>query len=119
MVIKPKSGWGQRGYHLINSYDEFQYVLTTLEHDSDNYMIQEYVNDQEESREFSLLRDEFKEFHKILKGDLKVKILKSDMSFKEWFKTIYKNSKKLIRVHAKLEKSKYTLFHCSRNCHII
>ena len=47
----------------------------------------QYVNDQEKSREFSLLRDEFKEFHKVLKGDLKVKILKSDMSFKEWFKT--------------------------------
>ena len=47
MVLKPKSSWGQRGFHLIQSKNELDYILSTSIDKSIGYMIQEYVNDKE------------------------------------------------------------------------
>lgn len=45
-VIKPKTGWGQRGFHLIANARDFDYVLGNLKAPQD-YMIQEYINERE------------------------------------------------------------------------
>ena len=47
IVLKPKSSWGQKGYHLINSKKELNYFISTVTNKSSEYMIQEYVNDDE------------------------------------------------------------------------
>jgi len=45
-VVKPKAGWGQRGFHLISSRRDFDYVLGNLKASKD-YMIQEYIDERE------------------------------------------------------------------------
>jgi len=45
-IVKPKAGWGQRGFHLISSQRDFDYVLGNLKASKD-YMIQEYVSEDE------------------------------------------------------------------------
>ena len=45
-VVKPKAGWGQRGFHLISSRRDFDYVLGNLKASQD-YMIQEYIDERE------------------------------------------------------------------------
>lgn len=46
LVVKPKSAWGQRDFHLISNHNEFDYVLNSIKID-DDFMIQEYLGDLE------------------------------------------------------------------------
>ena len=45
-VIKPKAGWGQRGFSIIHNKKEFDYVVDSIQ-DPDNYMVQEYIDETE------------------------------------------------------------------------
>ena len=46
IVLKPKSGWGQRGFKILNNIDEYDFYINNIK-DSRNYMIQEYIDDNE------------------------------------------------------------------------
>lgn len=47
LVLKPRSGWGQRGFKIISNHDELIYFIDILGHKSDEYMIQEYIDEKE------------------------------------------------------------------------
>jgi carbamoyl-phosphate synthase large subunit len=43
VIVKPKSGWGQRGFHQIADRDEFDFVLKRVSNPGE-YMIQEFID---------------------------------------------------------------------------
>ena len=46
IVLKPKSGWGQRGFKMINNIHEYDFYINNIK-DPRNFMIQEYIDDNE------------------------------------------------------------------------
>ena len=46
IVLKPKSGWGQRGFNMINNINEYEFYINNITN-PENYMIQEFIDDKE------------------------------------------------------------------------
>jgi len=46
IVLKPKSGWGQRGFNMINNINEYNFYINNIVN-PENYMIQEFIDDKE------------------------------------------------------------------------
>jgi carbamoyl-phosphate synthase large subunit len=47
IVIKPREGWGQRGFHLVKTREDFDRVIKMVQPEQHDYMIQEYIDDSE------------------------------------------------------------------------
>ncbi len=47
VVIKPRSGWGQRGFFVVNNSEELDYFLKENDKCGFESIIQEYINDDE------------------------------------------------------------------------